>query len=338
MHDILKIKSQVSDYTLRFVDSLDQIQNIIDREGIITIIDSNVNRKYPTLQRESNIIIDAVEDAKTLRGVDTLIHKLRKSKANIKTTLLVIGGGILQDLVGFCASIYSRGIDYVLVPTTLLAQTDSCVGGKTSINHDSAKNLLGTFYPPKEIIIYTKFLETLYKSDYLSGMGEIYKFHILQNKIKDFNVEGSVGPMILDGLKYKVDILARDEFDKGERRFLNYGHTFGHALESTSTHRIPHGLAVVLGCMIATRIAKKIGYEVQDYDVILTKGIDLIHSSKLHLQPEWFDLNGLLQIVKSDKKSTGQLTMVLVSDKPNLVIVENLSIVEEALKETYESI
>ena len=338
MYNVLNIQSKVSDYRLGFVDSLSPIQALMEQDNTITIIDSNVNELYPALQRQSNIVLDSHEGAKTLKGSEILLNALKDRKANIRTTLVVIGGGILQDLVGFCASIYCRGIDYILVPTTLLAQTDSCVGGKTSINLDNRKNLLGTFYPPKEIVIYTKFLETLPNPDYLSGMGEIYKFHILQDNIKQFDVESFVEPMILDGLTYKVDILSRDEFDKGERRFLNYGHTFGHALESISNHKIPHGLGVVLGCMIATRIAKKLQYAIQDYSAIIAKGVYLIHKSKLKLQPEWFDPKSLLEIVKSDKKSTGQLTMVLVDHKPFLENVENSRIVEEALKEVYESI
>jgi len=253
MYNILNIKSKVSDYKLGFVDSLDPIQAHMERDNTITIIDSNVEALYPMLRRQSNIVLDSHEGAKTLKGAELLLSALKDRKANIKTTLVVIGGGILQDLVGFCASVYCRGIDYILVPTTLLAQTDSCVGGKTSINLDSRKNLLGTFYPPKEIIIYTKFLETLPNPDYLSGMGEIYKFHVLQGNIKQFDVEGEVEPMILDGLAYKVDVLSRDEFDKGERRFLNYGHTFGHALESTSNHKEPAAFAIVLRSLIATR-------------------------------------------------------------------------------------
>lgn len=338
MHNILNIRSQVSDYKLGFVNSFDEIIARMEQENVLTIIDSNVFELYPMLRRWSNIVINSHEDAKTLKGAEILMNTLKDRKANIKTTLLAIGGGILQDLVGFCASVYCRGIDYILVPTTLLAQTDSCVGGKTSINLDSRKNLLGTFYPPTEIIIHPEFLKTLPNSDYLSGMGEIYKFHILQDKITEFDIESPVEPMILDGLEYKIDILSRDEFDKGERRFLNYGHTFGHALESVSNHKIPHGLAVVLGCMIATRIANKMEYAVQDYSTIIAKGIYLIHKSKLQLQPEWFHLDRLMEIVKSDKKSTGQLTMVLVDHQPFLQNIENIRIVEEALKEVYESI
>lgn len=338
MYNILNIKSQVSDYKLGFVDSLDSIVSVMQQDNTITVIDSNVYKLYPTLRKQSNIVLYSDEDIKTLKGAEMLFNMLKDRKANIKTTLVVIGGGILQDLVGFCASVYCRGIDYILVPTTLLAQTDSCVGGKTSINLDNRKNLLGTFYPPKDIIIYTKFLQTLPKIDYLSGMGEIFKFHILQNNIKQFSIEKAVEPMILDGLAYKVDILSRDEFDKGERRFLNYGHTFGHALESISNHQIPHGLAVVMGCMIASLTANKLKHASSDIDEIMLKGKHLINESKLHKQKDWFNVSSLFEIVKSDKKSTGKLTMVLVDQKPFLVDIENSSIVAEAIKEVYEII
>jgi len=338
MYNILDIKSKVLDYRLGFTDSLEQIQLIMEQDNTITVIDSNVEKLYPTLHRRSNIVLDSYEHIKTLKGAEVLLNTLKDRKANINTTLVVIGGGILQDLVGFCASVYCRGIDYILVPTTLLAQADSCVGGKTSINLDSRKNLLGTFYPPKEIIIYTKFLKTLPKLDYLSGMGELYKFHILQNKINLFDVEGDVEDMILDSLKYKIDILSRDEFDKGERKFLNFGHTFGHALESTSNNTIPHGIAVIIGSIIAISISKELGYNVKDYNMSLEKGYQMLKDSGITFKQEWFNLNKLLEIIKSDKKSTGKLTMVLINNQSILADLENIIILENILNKIYESI
>jgi 3-dehydroquinate synthase len=337
MHNILNIKSKVSDYQLGFVNTLQDIEQYIDQPNTITFIDQNVNELYPSLRREGNIVLPSSEAIKSYTGIARVLQNLTERKANIRTKLVVIGGGVLQDLVGFCASVYCRGIDYVLVPTTLLAQADSCVGGKTSINFEGKKNILGTFYPPTRIIIYPEFTQTLSKTDYYSGVGEIYKFHILQNKIHQLDLT-TVSEMVLDGLKYKVDILSRDEFDKGERRFLNYGHTFGHALETSSDNEIPHGLAVILGCMIATRIAKDLGFQVSNFNSIINVGVTLFRASGVTLQSEWFDFDTLMDITKSDKKSTGELTMVLVDDKPFLEVVENFTIVQKALKETYESI
>ena len=337
MHNILKIKSRVSDYQLGFVNTIEDIEYYIDQPNTITFIDSNVDKLYPSLQRPNNIVLPSSEAIKSYTGVARVLQNLTERRANIQTKLVVIGGGVLQDLVGFCASIYCRGIEYVLIPTTLLAQTDSCVGGKTSINFEGKKNILGTFYPPTDIIIYPKFIETLSQMDYYSGVGEIYKFHILQGKIDGLDLN-KIDAMILDGLTYKTDILSRDEFDKGERRFLNYGHTFGHALESSSDNILPHGLAVILGCMIATRVAQALGHSVKDFDKIIDKGVELFRASGATVQAEWFDFDTLMNITKSDKKSTGKLTMVLVDNKPFLEVVENLSIVKEALKQTYESI
>jgi 3-dehydroquinate synthase len=338
MYNILNIKSKISDYKLGFVDSLSQIELIIDQSNTITVVDANINRLYPSIRRKNNIIIECNEETKTLTGAGYLLNELKEKKANIKTKLVVIGGGIMQDLVGFCASIYCRGIEYVLVPTTLLAQTDSCVGGKTSINLDGRKNILGTFYPPTDIIIYTGFLKTLSNLDYLSGLGEIYKFHILQNKIQEFDFINSSEEMIMDGLAYKISILSIDEFDKGERKFLNFGHTFGHALESTSNNTIPHGIAVVIGSMIAITISKQLGYNVDNYELTMEYGYQIIKNSNLKFKRKWFDINKLLEIIKSDKKSTGKLTMVLINDNPILADIEDIVILENILNQIYESI
>lgn len=338
MHSPLTIKSRIQDYKISFENNFERILNLIDEPNTITIIDKNVSILYPELNRDLNVIIECTEDIKTLEGTYSVFQTLTDRKANINTKLIVIGGGILQDLVGFCASVYCRGIEYILVPTTLLSQTDSCVGGKTSLNLTSKKNILGTFYPPTEIIINSNFLNTLTKLDYISGLGEIYKFHILQNKIEEFDMNNNILPMIYDGLKYKVDILSRDEFDKGERKYLNFGHTFGHALESSSKNYIPHGIAVIIGCMIAVTISKEKGLNVSNYNLIMDKGLNLIKESDIKLNKEWFNINTLLEIIKSDKKSTGKLTMVLINDGPCLENVEEIYILNSILNNIYESI
>ena len=338
MFNSLIIPSKLNPYNLTLTSELKEIECYIDNENTITIIDSNVNKLYPSLRRDTNIVLECNENLKTLEGVNHLILILSKLKININTKLIVIGGGILQDLVGFCSSIYVRGIEYILIPTTLLAQADSCIGGKTSINFENKKNLLGTFYPPSNIIICTEFLKTLSNLDYISGLGEIYKFYLLQNKISKFDLDSSIESMIIDGLEYKVGILVKDEFDKKERKFLNFGHTFGHALESISNYQIPHGIAVILGSMISLRISNELGYKIPNYDLSLKKGIDLVRSSQIKLFSGWFDLNSLLEIVKSDKKSTGNLTMVLMNDEPFIQDVKNYSVLNKILKVTYESI
>jgi 3-dehydroquinate synthase len=338
MYSTLEIQSKISNYSIHFIENLDTIQTLIDQPNTITFIDSNVSRLYPELYRETNIIVECTENIKTLDGTHSIFDNLIERKANIQTRLVVIGGGILQDLIGFCASTYCRGIQYDLVPTTLLSQSDSCLGGKTSINVKGKKNILGTFYPPNNIYICTEFLKTLSTLDYCSGLGEVYKFHILENRIDQFNIDGNITDMIYRGLLFKGDILSRDEFDKGERKYLNFGHTFGHALETTSQNNLPHGIAVILGCMIASRIASKLEYKVPNYNQLLEKGIELINKANIKLEQSWFDLENLLEIVKSDKKSTGKLTMVLSTNHNFLQDIEDIKIIKQALQETYESI
>jgi 3-dehydroquinate synthase len=338
MHSTLDIQSQIKNYTINFVEGLNDVEILIDQPNTITFIDKNITKLYPNLNRDKNISIECIENAKSLTEIHIIFDILIKRKANIQTKLLVIGGGILQDLIGFCASIYCRGIEYNLIPTTLLSQADSCLGGKTSINVNGKKNILGTFYPPNNIYICTDFLKTLTSLDYYSGLGEIYKFHILENKINQFNIDGDIKDMIYKGLLFKRDILSRDEFDKGERKYLNFGHTFGHALETTSQNNIPHGVAVILGSIIASRIANKLQYNVPNYDLLLQKGIELIHRTNIELKQSWFDLDDLLEVVKSDKKSTGKLTMVLSTNHNFLQDIENTDIIKQALQETYESI
>jgi len=338
MYSTLNITSKVNDYTVTFVDLLEDIIKEIQQPNTITFIDFNVAKLYPQLNLNNVILIPATEESKTLEYADEIFSKLSELKANVKTKMVVIGGGILQDICGFCASTYCRGIEYILVPTTLLAQADSCIGGKTSINFQNKKNLIGTFYPPSKILIYPRFTNTLSKLDYISGLGEVYKFHILQNKIHDFDSNGDIEAMIYDGLNYKVGILLKDEFDRAERKFLNFGHTFGHALESVSNHKIPHGIAVILGCMIAVRISKQIGFNVNNYDTVLIKGASLLKMSEIKFRKEWFDFDALLPIIKSDKKSTGQLTMVLIDNNPFLKDIENLDIIQPILTKIYESI
>lgn len=338
MYSTLEIQSRISNYKLHFIENISDVEQLIDSPNTITFIDKNVSELYPQLGREGNVVVECTEDVKTLEGASNIFDILVERKANVQTRLVAIGGGILQDLIGFCASTYCRGVHYTLVPTTLLAQADSCLGGKTSINIKGKKNILGTFYPPDNIYINSKFLKTLSTLDYCSGLGEVYKFHILENRVDQFYSEGNIDDMIYRGLAFKKDILSRDEFDKGERRYLNFGHTFGHALETTSNNKLPHGIAVILGCMVAGRVATKLGYNVPNYQILIEKGIELLHTAGVVLEQDWFNLDTLLRIVKSDKKSTGKLTMVLSTDHNFLQDIDDIEIIKQALQETYESI
>lgn len=335
----LPVRSRIRDYLVQFTNSISEIDAFVQQSKVITVIDSNVKRLYPSLSHNDPIVVDCIEDRKTLQGSSDIFDHLVERKANIGTKLVAIGGGILQDLVGFCASTYCRGIDYTLVPTTLLAQADSCVGGKTSLNHSSRKNILGTFCPPSRIVICPRFTETLSELDFIGGFGEIYKFYILQDRMESFDVGGDLTKMIYEGLKYKIGIIEGDEFDKGDRRFLNLGHTFGHAIESLSSYEIPHGIGVILGSMIAMEVSKNLGHMNRKHEMIMERGRDLVSRSKITPNRNWFDFQRLLPLVLADKKSTGKLTMVLMNEgKPFITEITDHSAVLAALKEVHASI
>lgn len=339
MYDVINMHSILGNYDVEFTKSISEIENLIDAPNTFTFIDRNVSNLYPSLYRSKNIEIDSIEENKTMEYSNIILQNMINMGVNSNSTILVIGGGILQDLVGFCCSVYNRGVSYILIPTTLLSQVDSCIGGKTSINFNKKKNIIGTFFPPKKILIYTDFLHTLNRIEYLSGMGEVYKFHILQSTMKEFGASldiSNIKETIFKSLLYKKSILDLDEFDKKERKFLNFGHTFGHALEFTSKNKIPHGIAVVMGCLISINISKYMKYKVNDFDIICDYGKVLL--DKIDVNPEWFDFNELMEAVKMDKKSNGNVVDVLINDTPSIEVITDMDSIKFAISETIKMV
>ena len=177
MHN-LNIKSSNKDYQVNFYNGIDDLIKSIKDKKAFYLIDENVYLLYKDyFEHKSKLIVPALETSKTLEYASNIFDHLISKDFKTDVHLIVIGGGILQDLGGFIASIFCRGVKYTLIPTTLLAMCDSCIGGKTSINHHKRKNILGTFYPPDEIKISLEFLKTLDQKDLLSGYGELIKFY-----------------------------------------------------------------------------------------------------------------------------------------------------------------
>lgn len=236
------------------------------------IIDKNVFDLYNKdlkIEKDKIILIEALEDKKRPEYALEICEKLMHLNIKRKDTIIAIGGGITQDLATFSMSILFRGIKWIWIPTTLLAQADSCIGGKSSLNFKEWKNIIGNFYPPSKIFIFTKFLSTLKEDDIRSGIGEILKVHLLSGKestnliiqqLNEYKKNNSIlSTMIYNSLNFKNRILEIDPLDQGERLKMNYGHSFGHALESATNFRIPHGIAVNIGLDIANFIAYRIG-------------------------------------------------------------------------------
>lgn len=349
MHRV--IQSSFGEYSIKTNINIEEILDICNSENTITFIDENVNNHWPQFYGTHSIVVSANENVKTLKGVGHILDKIVSLGINKKTKIVAIGGGIIQDTIGFIASIMFRGMEYTLVPTTVLSQIDSCVGGKTSINHIN-KNVLGTFWPPKNILICSDFLKTLDELNYWSGWGEWIKYKILQNNFEEIHKTIDVSlidnecEVIEDGLSYKIDIVERDEFDIGDRKFLNFGHTFGHALESISDWKIPHGYAVFIGCMISIIVSEKYHNKSlidRDFMKKISRTYFNLGKIKDHVrfEKEWFGMNLIDIAKKSDKKQTDNdgLNMILLNDgKPILKKITDEKLLIESMEIVYNEI
>jgi 3-dehydroquinate synthase len=235
------------------------------------IVDENVLRHHESLrlcvQSFPHIVITASEEAKSFTNLTPVIDELIRRRFTKTNRLVAIGGGVVQDITAFVASILFRGVDWLFFPTTLLAQCDSCIGSKTSINFGPYKNQLGSFFPPRKVFIDLSFLETLDARDVRSVLGEMMHYFLVNGEDDLAWAEGKLGPALHDGdargalirrsLEIKKEMVERDEFDEGPRNVFNYGHSFGHALESTSDYAVPHGVAVSFGMDMANCVSSR---------------------------------------------------------------------------------
>ena len=263
----MKIKSKIKDYTLEMVNDVwGQRENLFSNfkyGKLFFFVDENFFNRYKDglkgfIGQDFCLTIEAIEENKSFSKIADYYNALLKAGLTRNDVLVTFGGGVLQDISGFIASTLYRGIQWVVFPTTLLAQADSCIGSKTSINFDNSKNLIGTFYPPDRVYLDIRFCETLTAQQFNSGLGEIIKFHLLSNRQKfddlkaslcaeDLHQGETLKQMIMSTLEIKRSYFEEDEFDTGRRNLLNYGHCYGHALESASNFCIAHGEAVLVG-------------------------------------------------------------------------------------------
>ncbi len=203
------------------------------------------------------------EEYKSIETILFILDKLFMAKFDRKSTLIALGGGVIGDMTGFAASIYQRGVDFIQMPTTLLAQVDASVGGKTGVNNRYGKNLIGAFYQPKAVYIDPKFLETLPKREFAAGVAEAIKMAVMfDREFFDFIQQSDLGEaknrieLIARSVKLKAKVVNQDEKESGIRAVLNYGHTFGHVIENlTNYNQYLHGEAVAIGMVMANELA-----------------------------------------------------------------------------------
>lgn len=281
------------------------------------------------------ISVEAGEGLKDFETTYPIYGQMLKAGIDRSSTLFALGGGTVGDAAGFIASTYLRGIAWVGLPTTLLGQVDSSIGGKTAINHNLGKNLIGTFYQPAQVICETDFLQTLSKREIISGLGEVIKYGLTYDR-KFFSYiqnhwQAAVGlnPIVIQSLvaksvAFKARAVSKDEFDrKGTREVLNFGHTFGHALESVTNYQgFQHGEAVLWGMRFALALSRgKSGLSDKSYK----EAADFLNSIKLPLLPN-VKAEEFFAPMKKDKKSKdGKVRFVLLKNIGQTVLNRNIS-------------
>ncbi len=311
----MRIKSFYGDYTVHFDDVVDY-ESIV-KPGDIVVIDRIVYDLYrnelgASLSDGNTIIIDATEEQKSYSGLIPVLDDVIRRGFHKNNTLIAIGGGITQDCVAFMASILYRGVAWELVPTTLLAQCDSCIGSKTSINFASYKNQLGGFYPPRNIYIAPHFLNSLHEKELKSGLGEMLHYYVVggekdfdffaDNCVKAMRDHGILQKLIRRSLEIKKDYIEIDEYDRNERQIFNYGHSFGHAIESMTDYAVPHGIAVSYGIDIANYIAVRKGML---SDSVRQKIHNVARNFWNKTDINHFDSDEYISLLSRDKKNAG---------------------------------
>lgn len=239
---------------------------IATNPAAIFLIDERLQSTLPPSVAK-RIVVEATERRKSLEVMPEIILALRELGANRSSHLIAIGGGVIQDIATFAASIYMRGIRWTYMPTTLLGMADSCIGGKSSINVLGYKNLVGNFYPPEEVVIDVDFMRTLDAEQVIGGLFEAVKICYARGhqpfvdylaECPSWPLEADVAQRLLTrSLRTKKWFIETDEFDQKERLLLNLGHTFGHALESATNFGVSHGVAVGIGMLIAIDYAQR---------------------------------------------------------------------------------
>lgn len=315
-------------------EKLENLQAYLPGNKTVLITDDNVYRLYKDkFSKLETIVIGTTEKVKTLDTVKSIYEQLVDKELDRSGFIVGIGGGIVCDIVGFVASTYLRGVEFGFVSTTLLSQVDASIGGKNGVNLHGYKNMIGVFNQPKFVICEFNMLNTLPAEEFKNGFAEIIKHACIRNSdMFDFceinyekalkNDYETIYRMVYDSLIIKGKVVENDERESGERRILNFGHTYGHAIEKISG--IPHGEAVSIGMVIASKISKNRG--------LLTENEErrIIETIKNYNLPIKSDLNpqDIFNAMKKDKKRQGdQINFVLLNGIGN-AIIEKVSLNE----------
>lgn len=321
----VNISAQTVNYI--FQPATEMLPEIYNHQQCIIITDNHIATLYKDLLKEyRTIVIPAGEEHKNWETIALITEQLLKFEAHRKTMLIGIGGGVVTDITGFTASVYMRGIPFGFVPTTLLGMADAAIGGKNGMNYGLQKNLIGTISQPEFILYDTTFLATLPDTEWSNGFAEIIKCgclfdealfeRLLQHNLDFYKHDAAaLNDVIQTCVAWKNKIVAADEKENATRKLLNFGHTAGHALETT--YNLPHGYAVGLGMIVACMLSEKI------------TGLDETVSNQLHqvLQQYalpthyFFNVEKVMEVLSMDKKrNEHSIDYILLNNIGNAVI------------------
>ena len=324
MSNQIIIQSHKGEYSVDFMHSdMDRLNSTLIEDAIY-IVDENIAVLYKKrlgriLNSKRLILIEAKEGNKSLDKFPGYVDALVNLEVRRGQPLVAIGGGIIQDITCFLATTMMRGLPWIFYPTTLLAQSDSCIGSKSSINSGEFKNILGTFTPPSKVVIDVDFLQTLENKDLYSGIGEMLKVHAIDSpKSFDYiscNYEKILSnprvmeKFIKESLLIKKKLIEVDEFDQGPRNVMNYGHSFGHAIETATNYGIPHGIAVTIGMDIANFVAVGLGISnMQHFERmhgVMVKNSNIFRHMNISVE------RLMVALSKDKKNSATQLRLIL---------------------------
>lgn len=344
MSEILAIRSHRGVYEVDFrLGDLAKLQETFPSNGHL-LVDRRVAELYgdqlPILRRHrSLLLIDATEDNKSLERCPQYVEHLVRQNARRNEVLVAVGGGIIQDITCFLAATFLRGVDWHFYPTTLLAQADSCIGSKSSINAARTKNILGTFTPPARVIVHPGFLRTLSEVDVRSGVGEMLKVHAIEGPPSFDAIAADYEKVLSDdavmlryirrSLEIKKRIIEIDEFDRGPRNVMNYGHSFGHAIEAATDFAVPHGIAVTIGMDLANYVSAQRGLSSPEtfrrMHPVLARNYAGFERTPIPLEP-------MLGALKRDKKNVDS-SVVLILPQSDGQIRQSTFAADAALRE-----
>lgn len=333
-NDVLPVRSSPRPYEVEFasarhlVDTVDQLVAgashpvvLADRRALDAHLGSSA-----ALSGAPTMAVDATEEFKSVDGALEVVSFMDAQRVSRSSLLVVIGGGIIQDVGAFAACVYKRGVPWAYVPTTMLAQADSCIGAKSGLNFHGAKNLVGVFSAPRRIIVHTGFLATLPDEDLLSGLGEVFRLSIIGghdflDSFERRQASASGGDLqVLDelirkALSVKRAVIEKDEFELDLRRSMNFGHSIGHALEAITGHAIPHGTAVAVGVLVEADISHQRGMLSDEERSRLLRAGSPIIPDRVRSVLGQVPLDDILDVLFRDKKVEGKVLKLVVPER-----------------------